>query len=361
MKFWLAVPAIIFLIILYLVVWPVPVTPVAWEAPENRGYTGYFKTNSELLSAEMLPLEGYDGPEDLAVDDQGRIYASVKAGAILRIIPGGKTERWAETGGRPLGLRFDAEGNLLVADAYRGLLSFDPQGRKRILVDQVEGKPIVYANAVDVGPDGTIYFSESSVKFGAEANGGTFEASMLDIMEHGGHGRLLAFDPSTGNTRELMKGLNFANGVSMSHDGQSVLVNETGDYRVLRYWLAGDNAGIVEVVIENLPGFPDNLSKGQDGRYWVGLVSPRSPALDGLSSQPFLRKVVQRLPAVMRPKAQRYAHIIAFDDSGIIVKNLQDERGRFAFTTGVLETDDYLYLSSLYESQVGRVRKVWSD
>ncbi|MCK5894834.1 MAG: SMP-30/gluconolactonase/LRE family protein [Endozoicomonadaceae bacterium] len=361
MKLWFVVPVAILLIILYLVAWPVPITPTAWQAPENIGYTGDFETNSELSSAEMLTLGEHYGPEDLAIDDQERIYASVKEGVILRINPNGKVEHWAETGGRPLGLRFDTKGHLLVADAYRGVLSFDPQGRKSILVDKIEGQPVVYANAVDVGLDGTIYFSESSVKFGAEANGGTFEASLFDIMEHGGHGRLLAFDPATGNIRTLMDGLNFANGVSVSHDGQSVLVNETGGYRVLRYWLEGDNADTTDVVIDNLPGFPDNLSKGQDGRYWLGLVSPRNPVLDSLSNQPFLRKMVQRLPAFMRPKAQRYAHIIAFDDNGIIVKNLQDALGRFAFTTGVLETDDSLYLSSLHEQTIGRIRKFESD
>ena len=361
MKLWMTVAGVLLLIIFYLVAWPVPVTPVAWQAPDNPGYTGDFAANSELTSLETLPVDGRDGPEDLVMDQQGRIYAGVKDGTILRITPGGKVERWAETGGRPLGLGFDSQGNLLVADAYRGLLSFDPSGRKTVLIDQVDGQPLVYANAVDEGPDGTLYFSESSVKFGAEATGGTYEASLLDIMEHGGHGRLLAFDPETGKTRELMNGLNFANGVAVSHDGRSVLVNETGGYRVLRYWLEGDKAGTVDVVIDNLPGFPDNLSKGQDGRYWVGLVSPRSAVLDKLSDKPFLRTVAQRLPPAMRPKAQRYGHIVAFDDNGHIVKNLQDDQGRFAFTTGVLETDEYLYLSSLHEQQIGQLKKVRFD
>ena len=361
MKPWLVISCVVLLIILYLVAWPIPVTPVAWQAPVHPGYTGDFSANSDLSALDMLTLEGEDGPEDLAIDHQGRIYTGVKCGDILRFTPSGKVEHWANTGGRPLGLGFDSQGNLLVADAYQGLLSFDPAGRKTVLVDQVDGQPLVYANAVDEGTDGTLYFSESSTKFGAEASGGTYEASLLDIMEHGGHGRLLAFDPVTGDVRELLNGLNFANGVAVSHDGRSVLVNETGGYRVLRYWLEGKKAGTVDVVIENLPGFPDNLSKGQDGRYWVGLVSPRSAALDALSDQPFLRTIVQRLPAAIRPKAQRYAHIVAFDDNGNIVKNLQDELGRFAFTTGVLETDEYLYLSSLMEQQIGRVRKVQPD
>ena len=52
-------------------------------------------------------------------------------------------------------------------------------------------------------------FSDASTKFGAKANGGTYAASLLDIMEHGGHGRLLVYNPEDQTTKILMQGLNF--------------------------------------------------------------------------------------------------------------------------------------------------------
>lgn len=124
------------------------------------------------------------------------------------------------------------------------------------------------------------------------------------------------YDPATKLTSILLTGLNFANGVAVSHDKRSILFNETGHYRVMRYWLKGDSQGQSGTVIDNLPGFADNLARSSSQGYWLGLASPRSKALDALSGWPFLRKVVQRLPAFMRPKAQEYGHVIKISESG---------------------------------------------
>jgi len=64
--------------------------------------------------------------------------------------------------------------------------------------------------------------------------------------------------------------------VAVSEDQQYLLINETGSYRVLRHWLAGPDAGETQVILDNLPGFPDNINNGLEGRFWIGLVAPRS-------------------------------------------------------------------------------------
>jgi len=352
------VVVLLLLLASYLLFWPVPVAPQAWQAPPNPGYNGPYEENRRLQDLEVWPLDGLHGPEDIAVDQQGRVYASTGEGYIVRFSPQGELlERWVQTGGRPLGIEFDASGNLIVADAYRGLLSIDSDGRIDVLTDEVEGEAIRYADDLDIAQDGLIYFSDASSKFGAEDFGGTFEASLLDILEHGSHGRLLEFNPYTGNTRILAEGINFANGVAVSADQAAVLINETGKYRVLRVSRDSGSSGHVSVLVDNLPGFPDNLSLGQGGRYWVGLISPRSPMLDELSDYPFLRKVVQRLPAIMRPSAKAYGHVLAFDKEGRIVQNLQDPETAYSHMTGVTETDKHLYISSLMAEGLARIDK----
>ena len=176
-------------------------------------------------------------------------------------------------------------------------------------------------------------------------------------MEHGSHGRLIVFDPADGTVKTLLDKLNFANGVAVSHDQTYVLVNETGNYRVIRYWLTGPQKGQAESFVEGLPGFPDNISTGFDGYFWVALGSPRNVLLDGLSDKPFMRKVVQRLPAFLRPKAVVYGHIIAVDSIGDVVKNLQDPKGSYPLNTSVTETEDYLYIGSLVAPVLGRLPK----
>lgn len=345
-------------LVLYLLFWPVPITPVAWEAPPNPGYTGVFAINQRLRNLETLPLGEHHGPEEVVVDDQGRIYAATLEGLIIRLAADGTQPRvWANTGGRPLGIVFDSVGNLIVADAFRGLLRIAPNAEVSVLATEADGVPIRYANNVDVAADGKIYFSDASTRFGAREIGNTLPASMLELMEHGGSGRLLVYDPATGKATTLLKELHFANGVAVSADQSSVLVNETGMYRVLHYWLAGPKVGQVEPFIEQLPGFPDNLTRGQDGRYWLAMIAPRSPLLDDLADKPWLRTVIQRLPDFLRPKAKAYGHIIALDGDGKVVWDGQDPAGQFPMITSVTETDRYLYLGSLATTAVGRLEK----
>ena len=154
-----------------------------------------------------------------------------------------------------------------------------------------------------------------------------------------------------------MEGLNFANGVSISEDQQYLIVNETGQYRVWRYWLDGPDAGTAEVILDNLPGFPDNVNNGLNGRFWIGLVAPRNQLLDDLSDLPLLRTMVQRLPNFLRPKAERSSHVIAISCEGQVLMNLQDTTMKFPALTGVYETRQSLFLTTLFGNRVGRLDK----
>jgi len=353
-----ALLGILFLVVLYFLEGPTPIDPVAWKAPPNPGYAGSFARNELLKAVEFLKIGTHHGPEDVAVDDQGRIYLSTHDGVIVRLQPeGARSEDWVNTNGRPLGIDFDPAGNLIAADAVRGLLSISPEGKITELATVADGIPIRYADDVDCAADGKIYFSDASTKFGARESEGTMEGSLLEIMEHGGHGRLLVHDPATRQTKTLLSGLNFANGVAVSHDQTYVLINETGSYRVIRYWIAGPHKGKAEPVIENLPGFPDNISTGLEGRYWVALISPRNKLVDDLSEKPFLRKMIQRMPRFIRPKAAAYGHIIAIDGSGNVLKNLQDPQTGYPQNTSVTETGEYLYIGSLISPVAARLVK----
>jgi sugar lactone lactonase YvrE len=341
----------------YLAFWPVEIEPVAWQAPDNQGYTGSFAQNQQLSQVNRIELNGDIGPEDLALDDKGNVYFSLLSGDIKYLDQKGQIKSWVNTGGRPLGIEFDQQGNLLVADAIKGLLSVTATGKITTLVDTVDGVAVNYADDVDVASNGNIYFSDASTKFHAKTYG-TYGASLLDINEHGGHGRIIEYNPKTKIATVLANDINFANGVALSHDEQYVLFNETGSYRVLRLALNGELRGTLDVLIDNLPGFPDNLAQGSNGLYWLGLVSPRSKLLDMMSNSPGLRKMVQRLPAFMRPKAQHFGHIIAINDAGNVVFNLQDPLGMYGQTTGAIEVGEKMYISSLHETALAVTQNI---
>ncbi len=345
--------SIVALLVVYLLTWPVEVDPVAWQAPDNLGYTGKFSQNQQLSQLHRIELNGDLGPEDFAIDKNKNIYFGLLNGDIKYLDQQGEVHAWVNTGGRPLGIEFDGAGNLIVADAFKGLLKIDVTGKIETLVTQVDGIGLNYADDVDVSTNGKIYFTDASTKFHAKEYG-TYGASLLDINEHGGHGRLLEYDPATKIASTVASGFNFANGVTMSHDQQSVLMNETGHYRILRVFVQGEKRGQYEVVIDTLPGFPDNINRGSNGLYWFGMVSPRSKPLDMLSSSPFARKIIQRLPLFMRPKAQHFGHVAAINEQGDVLFNLQDPLGMYGHTTGVLEVGDKMYISSLHETALAK-------
>lgn len=342
----------------YLAIKPTPLTPIAWDAPANPGYTGQFQANDRLQLAAKLATHSRIGPESIAADSQGRIYTGVASGEILRANDHtSKFEVWATTGGRPLGLIFDAKDNLLVADAFLGLLRINQQAQLTVLSDNAAGIPIRYADDLAVAKNGDIYFTDASTKYSAAQYGGTLQSSILDLVEHGGHGRLLKYSAAKKETIELLTDLQFANGVALSEDESYLLVVETGMYRVLKYWITGENAGNHETILANLPGFPDNITTGKSGQYWIALPSTRSPLIDKFSAYPLLRRIMMSLPKSLHPKPIHYTHIIAIDGNGNILSNLQNTAGVMPVNSSVLETNCCLLLGSLTTNYVGIVDK----
>src|SRR6185369_8146131 len=134
-----AVAAIVVLVVAYFLFWPVAIDPAAWTPPAPPPLDGPYAPNTGLQTAERLAEGAGVGPEDVAVDAEGRVYGGMVDGRIVRVVPGGAWEVFVDTGGRPAGLRFDAAGNLLVCDCDRGLLSVDPDRNVRVLATEAAG------------------------------------------------------------------------------------------------------------------------------------------------------------------------------------------------------------------------------
>jgi sugar lactone lactonase YvrE len=324
----------------YLAFWPARIQPVAWDPPEAPDLAGPYAPN-EALARGTRVLEGIGvGPEDVAFDREGRLYAGFEDGRIVRMeLPDHDPEVFVNTGGRPLGMVFDAAGHLIVADARKGLLSVSPQGEITVLATGVGGQPFGFLNDLDIGTDGTVYLSDASSRFG-------YGEHQLAILEHGGDGRLISYHPTDGSMTVLLDGLQFANGVVAEPSGSSVLVAETGAYRIRRLWLSGERAGSTELVTDDLPGFPDNIALTPRGGLWVPMSSPRHPLADALGPWPSLRKVVARLPAWARPDTLRHGLVVELAPDGRPIRSLQDPSGGVALTSCAMERDGVLYVGS---------------
>jgi sugar lactone lactonase YvrE len=344
----------------YLCFWPVPVEPVSWQAPAVPGYSGPHTPNNRLADIQLIALNGETGPEHVALGPDGKLYAAMASGNIVRMNPDGTAQEvFVNTGGRVLGFDFDADGNLIAADAMKGLLSIGPGRAVRVLIDTVNGDPVRYANAVVAAANGKIYFTDASTRFAPKDWGGTFAASILDIMEQSSTGRVLEYDPARETVRIVAQGLSFANGIALSQNEQTLFVNETGRSRVWKIAVSADNLDVTQgspqaaVLLDNLPGYPDNLMRGLDGKIWLGFAKPRNPVIDAMSSKPFLRQVTLRLPRAFWPVPKAYGHVMAFSEDGRVLDDLQDPTGAYPETTAVTETRDRLYIQSLHAKGLG--------
>ena len=180
---------------------------------------------------------------------------------------------------------------------------------------------------------------------------------IMDIIEHNPNGRLLVYDPETQNTKILLKDLYFANGVAVSSDRSFLLVVETSYYRVRKYWLSGDKKGTSEIIIDNLPGFPDGISSNGKGIFWIAIPFPRDPFLDRFADRPFIRKIFVRLPDFLRLKPQNYGFVLGIDENGQVIYNLQDPSSQsFSPITSVEEEDGMLYFGSLTYDAISRIK-----
>jgi sugar lactone lactonase YvrE len=335
----------------YLLGWPVAIDPVAWQPAPNPGLTGPFARSQPFTGLQQPIPDLGEGPEAVAHGADGFLYTGLQDGRIVRFRPDGAggAELVVQTGGRALGLRFDAHGHLVVADAFRGLLAVAPDRTITVLTDAVGGARLRFPNALDIAADGAVWFTDASQRFDQHH-------WIDDFWEGRATGRLLRYDPHTRQTSVRLDSLRFANGVALGPDDAFVLVNETVAARVTRLWLTGPQAGTREIFLDGLPGYPDNLSSNGQGLFWVALAAPRVDALDRLAGHPRLRKVLFRLPAALtRVTPPPVVWVLGVDAQGRVRHHLREVAGGYANVTSVQEVNGELWLGSLFGRSVARV------
>ncbi|NWF55131.1 MAG: SMP-30/gluconolactonase/LRE family protein [Syntrophaceae bacterium] len=346
----LGILGILVLFILFFLFQSAPIDPAAYAPLKGPELAGVLAPNHLLQQAELLAQGKINGPEEVALDSQGRVYGGTQDGKIIRLLPDGKLEVFAETQGRPLGLQFDRNENLIVCDAYKGLLSIAPQGTIKVLATSAEGGPFKFTDALDISSEGIIYFTDASSKYRQDEY-------LYDLLEAKPYGRFMSYDPATGQVKVLMKNLYFANGVALSPREDFVLVNETYRYRIIRYWLKGPKTGTHEVFLDNLPGFPDNISGNRKGTFWLALFTVRNEAVDTLHPYPFLKAQMSKLPKAFWPKPKPYGFVLALDENGRITRSLHEPTGKhLKEITSAREYGGDLYLGSLHNDRIGKYK-----
>ncbi|GAA1584060.1 SMP-30/gluconolactonase/LRE family protein [Kribbella hippodromi] len=309
------------------------IAPVRWTPPPAAPVR--YPVNVDV---EVVELPGA-GPEDTLIDADGSVLTGLYDGRILRVSADGRTiSTLADTGGRPLGLEWLPDGKVLICDANRGLLTLDRDNRIATLLSEIDGRPLRFCNNADVTEDGTIYFTDSSTRFG-------IDEWMADLLEHSATGSVYRRTPD-GVVTQLATGRAFPNGVALSADRRSLFWAETAMYGL--YKLDLTTTGAEPEKIAAIPGLPDNIARGSDGLIWVAVGSPRNAVLDFLlPKHPAFRKLVWSLPDALKPKAADIIEIQAYDESGTLIHDLRAKHPNFHMPTGVRERNGKVWLGSI--------------
>jgi ribose transport system permease protein len=326
-----------------------------------------YALNNKISQTEYIGLGELEGPEDVILDRDDHLYCGTRHGEIIRFFAPDykRSEVFAHTGGFPLGLAFDKRGTLLSCIGAMGLYGISKSGEVKQLSAEtsrsytsiVDDARLRDPNDLDVGPDGKVYFTDSTTRYDAHD-------WAIDSIEGRPTGRLLVFDPATGETKTLLNNYRYSNGVCMAHDGKSLFFAESWACRVHRYWLEGPKAGSAECVIKDMPGYPDNINRASDGNYWMAWLGMRTPSFDLALRHPgFRKRMTRRLPQDewLFPNINT-GGVVKFDDDGRIVETLGDMTGTsHPMVTSMREHKGYLYVGGILNNRIGRYKLPGAD
>ncbi|XP_057466404.1 protein STRICTOSIDINE SYNTHASE-LIKE 13 isoform X2 [Actinidia eriantha] len=338
-------------------------------APYKQVMENWPKDNMSRLGLGNLEfVDQVFGPKSLEFDVQGcGPYTGLADGRVVRWMgeDGGwetfalVTKNWSEKlcakgvdsttskqwkveprCGRPLGLRFDKKtGDLYIADAYYGLLVVGPEGGIATpLTTHVEGKPIFFANDLDIHNNGSIFFTDTSKRYNRVNH-------FLIMLEGEATGMILLQE-------QLMLSL-------MAW----LFLMEYNYLRIkpffcsLRLQIAGPKRGLVELVA-NLPGFPDNVRLNEKGEFWVVIDCCRTPAQEVLTHNPWIQSVYFRLPIRMRYLARfmgmrMYTVVSLFNEKGKVLDVLEDKQGKvMKLVSEVTEAKGKLWIGTVAHNHI---------
>jgi ribose transport system permease protein len=330
--------------------------------PTEIGGGGPFEQNDKLRAVSLIGLGRIEAPEDVILDRNDVLYAGSRHGDIIRFFPPDyeRMEVFAHIGGQPLGMAFDRKDNLYVCIGGMGLYRIAPDGSVEKATDETnrslysvnDDSRLRLADDLDITDDGLIFFSEATVRY-------EMDEWPVDGLEARGNGRIICYDTKTGATHTVLRGLKFPNGVAVASDGQSILFAETFGCSIKRYWFAGPKKGAIEIVMDNLPGYPDNINLASDGNYWLALVGMRSPSLDLAWKMPgFRRRMAKRVPVDewLFPNINTGC-VVKFNEQGKILESFWDLKGvNHPMITSMREHRGYLYLGGIANNRIGRFK-----
>ena len=309
----------ILLALVYALVFrPIDTPPQTYKAPDLRQDTGAAQTALSKDSKELLRLGEYQGVD--CIRYQGDfVYAAAYDGATLKKrtsdlvrTDGGHYAAILSVDGELTGFDFDADGDLWlsVVTTSGGALcraKHDSWGAAvEQVVTQLDGAPLGAISAVEVGPDGKVYFT---VVGDEPADDGLENALRTELLAHTGTGWVYVYDPADRSVQRVLGGIAGASGLALSGDGETLYVSDLGSRCV---WSVSADARELTAGGKNcrsqfsgLPGYPGALTVDEDGTLYIAYRWARSEWLENHADSTLLRGVALRAGQNLQEKLFR--------------------------------------------------------
>lgn len=346
----------------------------------------------ERIVDGQVPL--LKGPETVILDNKGTLYAFARGAKLVKLedfqpSPDGdphtltaKVTLAAELGhGGPLSGKFTKDGKTLyITDPIQGLFRIRnfqnyPNSKIELLANKVEDNgvmtQILFADDVDIGKSGKIYFSDATEippdRLHAKGDWDMVYASKVDCIRGKRTGRLLQYDPDTEEVKVLARDLWFANGIAVNKDESYVVVSQTFAMTLSKYYLNGPKQGTLETVIasDQLTGPTDGADCSWESggasanKCYVAVPTEVVGIMKLLQIIPHpidlvVRALLMMLPKWLAPKPTEYGCIVEVDMLTGETRTFQDpDATDMEFLTGVTVHNNKLYLGSLHSDLVG--------
>ena len=290
-----------------LVLRPIDTPSQRYKAPETRQDTGAAQTALSTDSKDSWDLGEYQGVDCIREQD-GLVYAAAYNGAALKKrtsdlvrTDGGHYAAILSVEGELTGFDFDQNGDLwlTVVTTSGGALCravHDNWGAAvEQVVTQIDGAPLGAISAVEVGPDGKVYFA---VVGDEPVDNGLESALRTELLAHTATGCVYVYDPAARTVEKVLGGVAGAAGLALSPDGSTLYVSDLGSRCIwavdadARELTAGGRG--CTAAFAGLPGYPGALAADTDGTLYISYRWARSGWLEKNADSTLLRGIALR-------------------------------------------------------------------
>lgn len=221
-------------------------------------------------------------------------------------------------------------------------------------LDDSNSRTLQFCNDLAVSRDGRYVFLTEPFSHERASSGLGAFAEGITLARNG---RVWRYDVERKTIGLVVENIVFADGVLIEHDDAGavagLLISETTNFRIGRAHLSGAQAGRYDVLWDNLPDLPDGLDRDAEGRIWVGMIKERTPLMNWIHANPWIKPLLLRIPPSWLPPAKSTGFMVLSSDASDVLAYSRHDGSKLLDIAVAAPADDRVFLSSFFARNQG--------